>query len=93
MSRTVYIDYDFKCYTTDNGRMSAVNTEYFNDKCDDYIEGFMFIPANERWIREDGIIFEGEMIIPWKPYDELDQAQRKYEQELALAARILLGGN
>ena len=33
-------------------------------------------------MREDGVEFPGEMIAPWKPYAELDAAQRAYEQQL-----------
>ena len=27
------------------------------------------------------MVFTGEMIAPWKPWDELDAAQREYERE------------
>ena len=29
----------------------------------------------------DGVVFTGEMIAPWKPWAELDAAQREYERE------------
>ena len=88
---TVYIDEDFKCHTTNDGTMISVETDYFNDKCQTFIEGYRFVPAGASWTREDGVVFTGEMIAPWKPYSGLDQAQREYERELAEAARILLG--
>ena len=31
--------------------------------------------------REDGAVFEGEMIAPWKPWEALDIAQREYERQ------------
>jgi len=31
--------------------------------------------------RADGVVFTGEMIAPWKPWAELDAAQREYERE------------
>ena len=89
--RTIYIDDDFKCHVTDDGGMTAVDTSFFDDKCDTFIEGYRFIPAGEMWTREDGVQFTGEMIAPWKLFDEIDAAQREYERELANAARILLG--
>ena len=89
----IYIDTDFKCHLKNNGTMVEINVDYFNGKCDTFIEGYRFIPSGQVWTRKDGVAFEGEMAAPWKSYDELDQAQRKYEQELAEAARILLGGN
>lgn len=87
----IYIDSDFRCHTADDGTMREVQTDFFDGKCQTFIEGYRFVPAGESWAREDGTVFRGEMIAPWKPYKELDRAQREYEQELAQAARILLG--
>lgn len=80
--KTIYIDSDFKCHVTDDGTMTAVETDFFDGKCDTFIEGYRFVPAGETWIRSDGVAFHGEMITPWKPYDELDNAQREYEKQL-----------
>ena len=88
---TVYIDADFKCHTANDGTMREVQTDFFDGKCQTFIEGYRFVPDGESWAREDGVVFAGEMASPWKPYDELDQAQREYEHELAQAAMILLG--
>ena len=32
-------------------------------------------------MRSDGAEFPGEMVSPWKPWDELDAVQREYERE------------
>ena len=77
----IYIDDDFKCHTQNDGTMTAVETDIFTGKCITYIEGMRFIPSGETWTRSDGIIFHGEMIAPWKPYSELDAAQREYEKQ------------
>lgn len=37
--------------------------------------------SGSTWAREDGVEFEGEMVAPWKPFFEIDAAQRVYEQE------------
>ena len=87
----IYIDSDFKCHVKNDGTFIEVHTEFFDGKCGSFIEGYQFIPEGHMWTREDGEVFEGEMIAPWKPYDELDAAQREYERELAKAALILLG--
>ena len=79
--KTIYIDSDFKCHVTNDGNMAVVETEFFDGKCDEYIEGYRLVPAGSTWIREDGEAFEGEMIAPWKPWDELDMAQREYEKQ------------
>jgi len=76
----IYIDRDYKCYIEDDGTRRAVETDFFNGKCPEYIEGFRFIPDGESWTREDGEIFHGEMIAPWKDYAQLAQCQAIYER-------------
>jgi hypothetical protein len=95
--RTIYIDVDFKCHTVNDGTMTEIQTNFFDGKCDAYIEGYRFVPSGESWTRSDGEVFTGEMIAPWKPYDELEAAQRAYEREqmadMENALAILLGGD
>ena len=88
----IYIDNEYKCFTNEAEGYTAVETAFFDGKCAKFIEGYRFIPLGATWIREDGRVFKGEMATPWKPYDELDIAQRAYEQEQLKALRILLGG-
>lgn len=94
--RTVYIDSEFKCHTANDGTMTAIETDFFDSKCDAFVEGYRFVPSGESWTREDGTVFHGEMLSPWKPYKELDAAQRQYEQERLADAEnalaILYGG-
>lgn len=78
---TIYIDADYKCHIADGGKMVAVETDAFEGKCTEYIEGYRFVPSGSTWEREDGAVFRGEMLSPWKPWKELDEAQREYERE------------
>lgn len=78
---TIYIDTDYKCHTTPGTCLTAVETTAFDGKCPAYIEGYRFVPSGSTWVRADGVIFQGEMVAPWKPWDELDAAQRGYERE------------
>ncbi len=78
---TIYIDTDYKCHTAPGDGLTAVETDYFDGKCAAYVEGYRFVPAGEAWTRPDGVVFAGEMVCPWKPWRELDNAQRAYEQE------------
>jgi hypothetical protein len=78
----VFIDKDYKCHMTNDDNLRAVETAFFDGKCPAYIEGFRFIPSGEIWVRDDGIEFCGEIKTAWKPYSELDAAQRKYERQL-----------
>ena len=80
--KTIYIDSDFKCHLSDDGTMTPVETDFFDYICDTMLEGYRFVPAGETWTREDGEVFDGEMIAPWKPWLDLDDAQREYEREL-----------
>ena len=79
---TVYLDADWKCHISGDDTMTAVETAAFDGKCDTYIEGYRFVPGGKTWVREDGVEFSGEMVAPWKPWDELDKAQREYERQL-----------
>ena len=87
---TIYIDSDFKCHTVTGDGLTAVETTAFDGKCAAYIEGYRFIPAGQTWTRENGTVFTGEMISPWKPWAELDSIQRAYEQEQAAALEAAL---
>ena len=79
---TIYIDNDYRCHISNpDGTLTAVETDAFDGKCPAYIEGYRYIPAGESWTRPDGVTFAGEMIAPWKPWQELDAAQRDYERE------------
>lgn len=80
--KTIYMDSDFKCRTVGDGTLAAAETDFFDGKCDAYIEGYRFVPEGESWTREDGAVFHGEMAAPWKPWQALDKAQREYEREL-----------
>lgn len=80
--RTIYIDSEFKCHPLPDDGMVSVETDFFDGKCDAFLEGYRYIPAGESWTRADGAVFYGEMIAPWKPWTELDAAQREYERQL-----------
>ena len=79
MAKTIYIDSDFRCHVTDGGGMTAVETDFFDGKCAAFVEGYRFVPAGAVWMREDGKVFAGEMVAPWRDWTELDAAQREYE--------------
>jgi hypothetical protein len=70
--RTIFVNPDtHKCYVTNDGTMTPVETDAFDGMCDTYVEGHCY--EN----RENSTA-----IYPWKPYSELDAAQRLYEQAL-----------
>lgn len=75
---TIYIDSDYKCYTSEADGRRATETNYFDGKCTGWIESYRFVPEGETWTREDGEVFNGEMIAPWKDLGEAYAAQAGY---------------
>ena len=74
----VYIDSEFKCHVSPGEGLTEVEESFFDNKCNEFVEGYRYIPSGSVWIREDGAEFEGEMISPWKDYNELAMAQLAY---------------
>ena len=83
---TIYIDQECKCYISPGAERTVVESSFFDGKCQAFIEGFRFVPEGQTWVRSDGMSFQGEMIAPWKPWAELDAAQRAYERAQGVAA-------
>ena len=83
---TIYIDSEYKCYTSPGDNLTALDTSFFDGKCKAYIEGYRFVPFGETWIREDGQVFIGGMAAPWRPYEILAEFQAIYEEEQAKQA-------
>lgn len=77
----IYIDSDYKCHATPADGLTAVETDFFDGKAPGYIEGYRFVPAGKSWTREDGVVFQGTMVSPWKDWEALDKIQREYERE------------
>ena len=75
---TIYIDSDYKCYTSEADGRRAVKTNFFDGKCAEWIESYRFVPDGETWMRSDGEVFKGEMISPWKDLSEAYAAQTVY---------------
>ena len=82
---TIYIDNDYKCHVSPGDGLTAVETNAFDGKCGRYIEGYRLVPAGCTWTREDGQVFTGEMVSPWRDYAILAEMQALYEEEQAKA--------
>ena len=81
---TIYLDNNFVCHLTNDGTMQAVETDVFDGKCSEYIEGYRYVPDGETWTRSDGAVFTGEMVSPAEDYSRLEKAQRQYELDEAV---------
>ena len=82
---TIYIDNDYKCHTSPADGLTAVETDFFDDKCRQFIEGYRFVPLEQSWTREDGQVFHGEMVSPWRDYSILSELQEVAQEEQAKA--------
>ena len=67
--RTIYVDSNHCCHVKDDGTMTAVETDFFDGKCDAFVEGYCYD-------------IEKAAVYPLVNYEVLDAAQRKFEQEL-----------
>ena len=89
----IYIDSDFKCHTKPGDGLREFETRFFSNVPDAYVEGYRYVPSGETWVRktptynmehevvgESTTEFMGEMVAPWKPWEELDKILREYEQ-------------
>ena len=74
---TIYIDSDYKCHVSAADGRRAIETDAFDDKCDEWIESYRFVPEGETWTREDGEVFTN-MSAPWKDLGEAYAAQTAY---------------
>ena len=75
---TIYIDSDYKCYVFAADGRRAIETNEFDGKCEEWIESFRFVPAGETWTQDNGVMFRGEMVTPWKDLSEAYVAQTGY---------------
>lgn len=75
---TIYIDDDYKCYVSAADGRRAIETDAFDGKCAEWIESFRFVPAGETWVQDNGVMFRGEMVTPWKELGEAYVAQSEY---------------
>lgn len=72
---TIFIDNDCKCYASDDGTRRAFDVPFFDGKCDEFVEGYRYVPSGETWTRSDGQTFTGEMITPWRDYSGIAAIQ------------------
>lgn len=98
--KTIYLNEKFECsaYEKADTVMSA-ETDFFDGKCNAYIEGYRYIPEGYTWTRKDGEIFAGPMVAPFKESAYLEAVQTAFEElsesitntELAIAELYEMG--
>lgn len=80
----IYLDTDYCCHLTDGGGMRQIETDVFDGKCAEYIEGYRFVPFGESWTRPDGVVFKGQaMLLIEDNYALLQRFQAQHEADEA----------
>lgn len=76
---TVYIDPDYRCHPAPAKGLRAVETDFFDGKCEPFIRGYRLVPDGEVWRRADGRLFPGPMICPAENGGRLSALQQFFE--------------
>lgn len=87
----VYIDSEFRCHATYEEGLMPVEASFFDNKCQEFIENYRFIPEGSIWINEKGVTFTGEMIAPCADNTGIIETQLNYEMSDAISALEVLG--
>lgn len=83
--KTIYLNANFECSVTQKtDTIQTIATEAFDGKCNAFIEGYRFVPSGKTWTRNDGEVFSGEMITPFKNSQMLETAQASYDEAIAI---------
>lgn len=60
--RTIYLDSNFMCHAANDGSMQSVETDAFDNLCNNAIELMRFVPEGATWTRPDRRVIHGEFI-------------------------------
>ena len=86
---TIYIDNDYKCHLSDDGTRRAFDVPFFDGKCAEFVEGYLYVPSGETWTRKEGQVFGGEMIAPWRDYSQISEIQTAVDRTQAQAQQTI----
>lgn len=89
---TIYIDSDYKCHVNDDGTRRAVETDFFDGRCAEFVEGYKYDDSK-------GYV----SIYPWEKYSGLaaiqsavDRTQAQADEEIGVLLdtieELIIGG-
>ena len=78
----IWINDEYKCSVNPREGFREVETNIFDGKCREFIEGCRYVPPGDEWEREDGLTFVGPMQSPWMPSAVIERAQAAYVESL-----------
>lgn len=74
----VFLDTDFKVYTTLADDRIDIEDTFFDNKCANLVESYRYIPIGKTWVDKGGREFAGPMIAPWRDIRQYDGEQQQY---------------
>lgn len=77
----VYFDDEFRCHTQPGEGRVEVETDFFDGKCDEFIEGHCLVPEGAE-IERNGMTYAGPLIFADVPYSALVDAQMQYAERI-----------
>lgn len=77
---TIYIDRNNRCHLDPAPDRTQIKTDFFEGKCQEFVEGYCFRPDGGKIALPDGTELDSGAIYPWKPYEQLAQYQAIYER-------------
>lgn len=80
--KTIYLDSAFMCHATNDGTMAEIQTEAFDNLCNNALELMRFVPQGETWTRPDGRMIHGEFIQATDSA-KIDAYQRQWMEDQA----------
>ena len=58
----IYLDESYRCHTSPGEGRTEAETDFFEGKAPEFVEGYRYVPAGSVWVRSDGAEFQGEMV-------------------------------
>lgn len=77
----IFIDKEFRCHVENGIGRTPVDVPMFDGKCAAFVEGYKYIPAGETYTTEDGDVYRGEAMFPFKAYNALELAQKQSDED------------
>ena len=83
--KIIFLDTDYMCHITDDGTRPEIQTDYFDNLCNNAIELMRFVPEGATWTRPDGRVIHGEFIQATDSA-KIDAYQRQWMEDQAQMA-------
>lgn len=74
----IFVDARKHCHLEDDGAMTAIETDFFNGKCKEYVEGYC-------------CDIQHEAFYAWRKYSELEEIQTAVDRTQAEADEQIMG--